>query len=255
MREVHSEVLRPTQRSPCLRCPRELEPKEDCAESCDRLRVCQAAAADISDRTHTHELVGESTAPMKQAAKTETVPAAKPPEKKEQTPKTKEIQETVRKVIDGYAAGHEFTFPDLVQDVSRSLGKTVTANVLGNWFYGSARPPGISCRKAGWDADLRIDADQRRRRPRPGACRSGAFSFQFFCCHNAANRGDDRPFSRSRHVAVYSSRHVSKYLKIFHVDFQRHFAQKQRGIKGKPLDSPVFSVVGGTGLEPATLGL
>jgi hypothetical protein len=62
MREVHCEVFHPTQLSPCVGCPRELEPKEDCAEGCDRLRIYQAAAVDISERTHTHELVGERTA-------------------------------------------------------------------------------------------------------------------------------------------------------------------------------------------------
>jgi hypothetical protein len=62
MREVHCEVLRPTQRSPSIGCPRELEPKDGCADDCDRLRIYQAAAVDISERTHTHELVGERTA-------------------------------------------------------------------------------------------------------------------------------------------------------------------------------------------------
>jgi hypothetical protein len=39
------------------------------------------------------------------------------------------------------------------------------------------------------------------------------------------------------------------------VDFQQHYAEKQRGIKVKALDSPYFLLVGGTGFEPATLGL
>jgi hypothetical protein len=147
MREVHCEVIRPTQRSPCLGCRREDQPKDRCIENCERLRIYQAATADIIDKTHTHELVGERTAPVKQGAKRETPPAAKPREKKEQTPRAKEIQQAVRKVIDGYPAGHEFTFPDLVQDVSRLLGRTVTANVLGTYFYGSARPSEISCRQ------------------------------------------------------------------------------------------------------------
>ncbi len=72
MREVHLEVLNPTQRSPCVACPRELEPKDGCIANCERLRIYQIASAGVTDRTHTHELVGERTTPVKQAAETET---------------------------------------------------------------------------------------------------------------------------------------------------------------------------------------
>ena len=63
MREVHCEVLHPTQKSPCLGCSRELEDKNDCAADCGRLRLFRLAAGLDIEEDSMPKPAGKNTAP------------------------------------------------------------------------------------------------------------------------------------------------------------------------------------------------
>jgi hypothetical protein len=120
LREVHSEVIRPTQRSPCLGCPRERQDKNRCARNCKRLRAYQIATDYLMEEGIMKSPLTEKEA---KAAAMKRKKDAASAEKKRQPGLT--LTQVVKEILAGYPPGHEFTVDDLGSAVVAELGRKI----------------------------------------------------------------------------------------------------------------------------------